>query len=236
MRKNNGIVAIIPARSGSKGIPKKNVMNFCGAPLVTWSIKAALSSNAIDRVIVSTDCEEVAAISRAAGAEVPYVRPKELAEDHVHAIHVILHAIDWLDSQGLYPKGIMMLLPTSPLRQNTDITGAVDLFIREDASAVVSVTDLGKYPTNLRFMNGLKLSMAFPGEEKNAQRQGLNKLYGVNGSIFLAKVHALKAHGTFHVEGALGYVMDSIRSVDINELQDFELASQFHELLQVRPS
>ena len=237
MSEVHGIIAVIPARSGSKGIRGKNVTNFCGEPLITWSIKAALASNAIDRVIVSTDCEEIAAISREAGAEVPFIRPRELAEDQVHAVHVILHVIEWLVMRGsALPEGIMMLLPTSPLRQAADISGAVDLFRARKALAVISVTDLGKYPTNLRFMADHRLSMTFSEVDKNAQRQGLNKLYGVNGSIFLARPHALKTYGTFHIEGALGYLMDQIRSVDINDPADLELAAQFYELLKMTSS
>jgi N-acylneuraminate cytidylyltransferase/CMP-N,N'-diacetyllegionaminic acid synthase len=101
---------------------------------------------------------------------------------------------------------------------------------------VISVTDLGKYPNNLRFMDDSELSMAFSGQDRNAQRQGLKKLYGVNGSIFLARPQALKTYGTFHVEGALGYLMDQIRSVDINEPADLELAAQLYHLMQNRSS
>lgn len=221
----SGIVAVIPARGGSKGIPRKNLVDLGGKPLIQWTIEAAIESRALDRVIVSTEDVEIAACARSAGAEVPFLRPPELAEDSVHAVHVVLHALDWLThARQAAPDGVMMLLPTAPLRLPDDIRGAVNLFDQHHANSVISVVDLGKYLTNLRFMDGNQLIVTAPSESRNAQRQGLRKLYSVNGSIFLAKPEVLYAAGTFHVPSALGYVMHPLNSVDINSYEDLELA------------
>jgi CMP-N,N'-diacetyllegionaminic acid synthase len=219
------LVCVVPARGGSKGIPGKNLIDLGGKSLLAWTVEAAFASAVVDRVIVSTDSEEIAEAARAAGAEVPFVRPAELARDEVHAVHVVFHVLEWLlAKENFVPEGVMMLLPTSPLRRAEDIRGAVDLFERSGAPAVVSVVDLGKYMTNLRFLRGERLEMVVPEENRNAQRQGLDKLYSVNGSIFLARPAALRAAGTFHVDGALGYVMDAINSIDINAPDDLALA------------
>lgn len=233
MIESKEIVCVIPARGGSKGIPGKNLVELHGKPLLAWSIMAAKESNVFDRIIVSTDCEKIARVTREWGAEVPFIRPPELARDEIHSVHVVLHALDWLErEEGGIPEGVMMLLPTSPLRQANDISGAVDLFRREKAPSVVSVVDLGKYMTNLRYLNGTRLERVAPEENRNAQRQGHKKLHSVNGSIFLARPEVLRTSGSFHVDGALGYVMDGINSIDINALEDLALARTFCSALE----
>src|SRR5690606_1767159 len=122
-------------------------------------------------------------------------------------------------------------LPTSPLRTAQDIRLAVSMFLERDAVSVVSVCDLGKYMTNLRHLDGNRLEYVAPEVDRNAQRQGMKKLYGVNGSIFLAKPEPLRKHGTFHMEGALGCVMDPLRSIDINSPEDLLLARRLHEAM-----
>ena len=228
MTERHGVVCIIPARGGSKGILNKNLVELEGTPLLSWSIVSAKESMCIERVIVSTDSSEIAAVARQWGAEVPFIRPEELASDNVHAVQVVLHALKWLDQQENYlPKGVMMLLPTSPLRLTADIDGAIDLFERNNAPSVVSVVDLGKYMTNSHYIEGDRLVRVAPDENPNAQRQGLKKLFAVNGSIFLARPSILKSEGTFHTNGALAYVMDSLNSIDINCWEDLFLARKF---------
>ncbi|MGI6855493.1 cytidylyltransferase domain-containing protein [Mesorhizobium sp. 1B3] len=224
------VISVIPARGGSKGIPGKNLADLNGKPLLAWSILAALESGAVDRVIVSTDSAEIADVAHHWGAEVPFTRPAPLASDDIHAVHVALHALDWLEQQeGYVPAGVMMLLPTSPLRLAEDVRGAADLFRETGAPAVVSVVDLGKYMTNLRYLDGMALERVASEENPNAQRQGLRKLYSVNGSIFLARPGLLRESGTFHVEGALGYEMATFNSIDINSFEDLRLARQISE-------
>jgi N-acylneuraminate cytidylyltransferase/CMP-N,N'-diacetyllegionaminic acid synthase len=233
MIRNHEIVCVIPARGGSKGIPRKNLVDLHGKPLLAWSILAARASKAVSRIIVSTDSDEIGQVAREWGAEVPFIRPQELASDDVHSVHVVLHALSWLEQEeGYVPKGAMMLLPTSPLRLASDIQGVAKLFHECDVPSVVSVVDLGKYMTNLRYLDGDQLVRAAHEENPNAQRQGLKKLFSVNGSIFLARPEILRHMGTFHVDGALGFVMDSINSIDINAQEDLALARKYCEAFE----
>ena len=119
-----------------------------------------------------------------------------------------------------------MLLPTSPFRSYEDIRNSVDVF-NSGCDAVIGVTDLGKYMTNLRYMNNNSLQVVSDNEDKNAQRQGLKKIYSVNGAIFIAKPDILRVNETFHIDGAKGYVMDTINSIDINSPEDLKLAQLF---------
>ena len=187
----------------------------------------------MSRIFVSTDSEEIASVAREWGAEAPYLRPADLARDHVHAVHVVLHALDWLERvEGLEPEGVMMLLPTSPLRLPYDIREVVKLFRARRAPSVVSVVDLGKYMTNLRYLEEERLERVAPEENPNPQRQDLKKLYSVNGSIFFARPNILRRAGTFHVDGALGFVMDNVNSIDINAPEDLALARKFCEAFE----
>jgi CMP-N,N'-diacetyllegionaminic acid synthase len=224
----NEILCIIPARGGSKSIPNKNISNFEGKPLLAWTIEAAKASNSFSRIIVSTDSIEIAHVAQQWGAEVPYIRSAELASDNVHAVHVVLDALDWhMSEEGFLPEGVMMLLPTSPLRLADDILGVIELYIEQQALSVISVVDLGKYKTNLRYLEEGVLSHVSLNEDVNQQRQGQKKLYSVNGSIFLARSAALIKEKTFHVDGAHGYLMDPVNSIDINTTEDLILARKF---------
>lgn len=230
---HKGIVCVIPARGGSKGIPKKNLTELNGKPLIAWSISAALASASVSRVIVSTDSENIADTARRWGAEVPFMRPPHLAFDSIHASGVVLHALDWLErNEECTPEGVMMLLPTSPMCLPEDIRGAVNLFKETMAPAVISVVDLGKYMTNLRYLTNNSLERVAPQEDPNAQRQGLRKLYSVNGAIFLARPQVLRKAKTFHVNDALGFVMKALNSVDINAEEDLAVAKELCGALQ----
>ncbi len=233
MSDSSHIVCIIPARGGSREIPGKNLVDFEGRPLLAWSIEAARASGVFERIIVSTENAEIAAVARQFRAEVPVMRPPELADDSVHGIHVIFHMLDWLlDYENYAPAAVMMLLPTSPLRLASDIRGAVERFKAENAESLVSVVDLGKYVTNLRHLEDGRLARIVPETELNPQRQGLDKVFAVNGSMFLAKPASLRAAGTFHMQGAIGFVMDPVGSIDINSPDDLALARRFCQSLE----
>lgn len=235
MRVKEDVVCVIPARGGSKGIRRKNLVEIDGLPLLAWSITAAKATRQISRVIVSTECEEIAEVAIKWGAEVPYMRPARLASDDVHAIEVVLHLIAWLAQEESYePTGVMMLLPTSPLRLASDISRSVNLFLENNAPSVVSVVDLGRYMTNLRYVEGNLMTRVVPEENPNAQRQGLRKLFAVNGSIFLARPDVLISERTFHVEGALPLVMETLNSIDVNSEEDLALARKISSFLRLQ--
>jgi N-acylneuraminate cytidylyltransferase/CMP-N,N'-diacetyllegionaminic acid synthase len=228
MTESKEILCIIPARGGSKGIRNKNLVQLEGKPLLSWSIEGAIAAECIQRVLVCTDSEEIAETARSWGAEVPYIRPADLSGDDVHAVQVVLHALDWLARQeGYLPEAVMMLLPTSPLRLTTDIERAVDLLRSKRARSVVSVVNLGKHMTNLRYIEDDLLVRVVPDTNPNEQRQGQKQLFAVNGSIYLARPGVLQEAGTFHIDGAQPFVMDSVNSVDINCWDELELARKF---------
>lgn len=131
-------VCVIPARGGSKRIPRKNIRDFCGKPMLCWSIEAALSSGVFDRIIISTDDDEIADVATAAGAEAPFRRPAELADDHATTIAVIVHALDWLEARGDTPKALCCLYATAPFAQAQDIRDGLTRL--SDADWVIPVT------------------------------------------------------------------------------------------------
>jgi len=227
------IVCVIPARSGSKGIAKKNIINFNGKPLIAWTIEAALKVKLISRIIVSTDSHKISLIAKKLGAEVPNLRPKKLAMDHVHASNVVLHTLKQLKKIENYnPKAVMMLLPTSPLRKPENIKEVINIFKKKKPSSIISVENLRKYKNNLRYMVNGKLIKLNKKNNIHQQRQGQKSLYGVNGSIFLANTRKFLEKRTFHLEGAIGYEMESLNSIDINSYEDLNLASKYYKLIK----
>lgn len=217
-------LAIIPARGGSKAIPRKNLRLLAGEPLIAWTIATARRARRVDRVLVSTDDEEIAATARAAGAEVPFLRPAELAADDVHSVHTVLHALDWLEAQeGTLPQVVAMLLPTSPLRSARDLDRALELLETSGAPSVISVCAAGAPLGSLRWLREGRL-MPLEGGLRNFQRQDVEQLYAVNGSIYVAAAETLRRHESFHIDGAVGSVMSRLHSIDINTPEDFAIA------------
>ncbi|MCP5028169.1 MAG: acylneuraminate cytidylyltransferase family protein [Actinomycetia bacterium] len=218
------VVAIIPARGGSKAIPRKNLVDLAGRPLFHWTIGAAQSSGVVDRLIVSSDDPEILESAELAGAEAHH-RPPALGADHVHAVHVVGDLLDALRGRGEYPDTVLMLLPTSPFRRAEHIAEAVKLLEREDPPSVISVTELDKQLIHLRTIDPVgNLEPFLPWHQLTAQRQEQPPLYALNGSVYAARPASLQAAGTFHVPGARAIVMDARSSVDINEPSDLEWA------------
>lgn len=219
------ILCVIPARAGSKGIPGKNTVDFVGKPMLAWTIEAALNAEAVTQVIVSTESDEIAEIARKWGAGTPFLRPQELAEDHVHAVHTVMHTLNWYSStKGRLPFGVMMLLPTSPLRTARHVQDAAQLFLSSGASAVIGIVDLGKHMTNLRYLHQGRLDRVAPEISANQQRQETSPLYGVSGAMFLARADLLLENETFHLPEAMGFIMSEMSSIDVNHPHDLKLA------------
>ncbi len=218
------VVAVVPARAGSKGIPNKNLIDLGGRPLVHWTIAASLASGVIDRVIVSSDDQGILDVALESGAEA-HLRPAELGEDHVHAVHVVHDLLGELRRRDEYPDTVLMLLPTSPFRRPADIGAAVRLLEAEEPPAVISVTELDKQLIHLRTIGrDGSLQPFLDWEHLTSQRQDQPPLYGLNGSVYAARSVQLEQAGTFHVPGARALVMDSRSSIDINEPADLEWA------------
>ena len=227
MYKGKNILGLIPARSGSKGLPRKNIKPLLGKPLIARTIEQALVSKYLNRVVVSTDDKEIAEISIKYGAEVPFVRPKELAEDDAKGIDVVLHAIDWFkedDKQKKYDL-IMLLQPTSPLRTTEDIDKAIELLFLKKAKAIVSVCEVDHHPLWANTLPKDGCMKDFIRQEiMNKNRQELPKFYRLNGAIYLAYCNYIKEQESFFGEKTFAYIMPRERSIDIDDEIDFKLA------------
>ncbi len=218
------ILAVVPARGGSKGIPGKNLIDLGGRPLLEWTLDAARESGVIDRTIVSSDDPAIRDAATRHGVE-GWARSEALADDHVHAVHVVIDVLERAGADGYRPDLVVMLLPTSPFRTPGQIRGAVERFQLEVPPAVISVTELDKQLIHLRTMtpDGTLEALA-PEAALTANRQEQPPLYGLNGSIYVAAPETVLSARTFHVPGAIGYVMPARSSVDINEPADLDYA------------
>ncbi len=218
------ILAIIPAREGSKRLPNKNILNLAGKPLIAWSIEAAKASKYIDTVIVSTDSEKIATISKSYHAEVPFLRPGELATDEASSLDVILHAIQSLKEPFDY---ILLLQPTSPLRTTQDIDAACEL-LNENTQAVVSVCETEHSPLwSNTLPENLSMKDFIRPEIKNKRSQDLPKYYRLNGAIYIAEINYFYQNNGFLGDASKAYIMSQQNSVDI----DTELDFRFCEVL-----
>ena len=222
------MLAIVPARGGSKGIPRKNVVPVGGRALISWTICAALRARSIDRVVVSTDDPRIRKAALDCGAEVPFTRPARLSTDSASTMDVLVHALKWLSRHEEYlPEYVMCLQPTSPLRTALDIDRAVEIARARKADSVVSLVAVSQHP---EWMNQLEPSGRIrPLKARSGnggRRQVLAKLFVPNGAIYLARRMVLLTRRTWYVREAFGYVMPQNRSLDIDTPFDLALASQ----------
>ena len=227
MINNKRILAIIPARGGSKRLPRKNILNLAGKPLIAWSIEAALGSKHIDRVIVSTDDEEIAGISRKYGADLPFMRPNKLATDESSSVDVVLHAINMLKEKGREYEYIMLLQPTSPLRTIENIDEVVELLQSSNSDAVISVCEVEHSPlwSNTLGADG-DLSNFLDRSILNKRSQDLDQYYRLNGAIYLCRTDRLSEEKTLFIKDKIvAYKMPQEQSVDIDNKVDLCLAS-----------
>ena len=231
MINGNRVLAIIPARGGSKGLPGKNVKELCGKHLIAWTIELAKSCSDIDKTVVSTDDREIVEVAKKYGAEVPFIRPPELASDTASSIDVIFHAIDWLkEHQDYQAEYILLLQPTSPLRTVEDIEGAIQTLKDKDTQAVVSVCETDHHPwwSNTLPEDG-NMKHFIRTKRRNKRRQDLPVFYRLNGAIYLADTDYLYEHNGFLGPNTFAYKMPKSRSVDIDFEVDFKLAGLLME-------
>lgn len=220
MSSKNNVLAIIPARGGSKGIPGKNIGNLCGKPLIAWTIQAALESKVIDKVIVSTEDSKIAEVAKEYGAEIPFLRPKRLATDESSGMDPVFHALELIKDY----KWVFLLQPTSPLRTVQDIDNIFKLCTENNYSSSTSVSPVNKHP-DWMFELGPKNNLVKYSNNKLVEiRQDLKSLYQLNGALYLAKIDWLKKHKHFVSKDTIAYIMPWERSVDIDNHSDWELA------------
>jgi len=223
------ILALIPARGGSKGIPRKNIKPFAGYPLVAWSIAAGLQANSVSRVIVSTDDEEIAAVARQYGAEAPFLRPQELAQDRTPDLPAFEHALKWLeDIEGYTPDIVVQLRPTSPLRPRDMIDSAVKILIENpDADSVRGVVPSGQNPFKMWRFNGydkpMKPLLEVEGiaEPYNAPRQILPPTYWQTGHIDAIRTTTITHKNSLTGDVVYPLIIDPRYTVDIDTPADW---------------
>ncbi len=218
------IIAIIPARGGSKGLPRKNIKVLSGKPLLAWPIEAAINSKYVDRVIVTTDDPEIAEIAKQFHADVPFLRPSELADDSAPTSGAILHAIEYCESEQDRYDYVLLLEPTSPLTEASDIDSAIEKLLQTEMTAIVGVSEVEEshpeYCVEISADDRIK-----PYQKKSfsapKRRQELTPLYYLDGNLYLSEVKAYKEKLTFYHEKTLGYVGESWKSVEVDTLFDF---------------
>ena len=223
MINNKSVLCLIPARGGSRGLPQKNIKNLNGKPLIAWSIDVALRSRYIDMVIVSTDDKDIAEISLEYGAQIPFTRPKELAEDNSKTIDVILHAINYLEGHGDYFDIIVLLEPTSPLREKSDIEQALESLVNDiNAESIVGIAKVeNAHPAFLVKIENKFLRPYLFDDFKILRRQEIDQLYFYEGSLYISYVQSLKLRNNFYHEKTLGYLVPKWKSFEVDDITDF---------------
>lgn len=229
MFQDNKIAAFICARGGSKGLPGKNTISLGGKPLIQWTIEAGLNSEYVDEVIVSTESKEIADISIAGGAQVPYIRPAELAEDDTPIEDVINHAIDWLSTNQNRTFDILMLLmPTSPFRSHIHIDEAIQKYFENRTSSDETLVSVMSMPSKMGFLmqadeqNHIHFCFDNLFGRKGLRRQDLPKYYMPNGALYLAPTRHFE--NSFYSQKTQYYEMNVQDSLDIDSAEDLALA------------
>lgn len=218
------VIATVPARGGSKGLPGKNIRPLCGKPLIAWTIEKALKSRLIDTLVVSTDSEEIASVARAAGAWVPFLRPPKLADDRTPTISVVEHTLAWCETQqDLVFDYHVLLEPTSPLREENDIDAMLG---RLDAMAdrfdgIVSVGEVSEHPSIMKRLVGDRIEAYCPDLALTTRRQDNPPAYFPYGVAYITKVATLLTERSFYPSRCTHYELQRYQNYEIDDLCDF---------------
>lgn len=216
----NKILGLIPARGGSKRLPRKNIEPFLGRPLVAWTIEQAKKSKLLDRVVVTTEDEKIAAISRKEGAEVPFLRPKELARDESPTIDAVLHALDWFEERGENFDIVALLEPTSPLRKDDDIDRAIRLFLDslQWADSLVSIGDV--HLENPYIMKKIEACDVKPFIDVDKIKERPERICFPYGVIYMSKSESLRESRTFYQKMTIPYPIERWQNYEIDDVYD----------------
>lgn len=221
------VLGVIPARGGSKGIPRKNLVPLAGKPLLYHTIQAAQGSQRLTRTILSSEDREICSVARSFGVDVPFVRPAGLATDDASSVSVVKHALQWVeDAEGTRYDFICLLQPTCPLRTAGDIDSAIDMLARSDADAVVSLTRVeDPHPVKMMVIDHDLVHPLFPDQwRETVRRQELPPTFYLNGAVYCVRREILVDHDSVWGKRTLPYVMPAERSVNIDSLLDVKLA------------
>lgn len=225
MIQGKSVLAVIPARGGSKGIPKKNIKMFSGRPLIAYTIAAARNSASVDTVIVTTDSEDIADVARSFGAEVPFMRPAELALDSSKTIDAIVHARDTMARLGRAHDVVATLQPTSPLRRAQEIDGALEVFVEHGMLGLASVSEVTENPVLTRRIDESGVMHPLLPTSSTVRRQDMPKFWHVDGAIYINLSQRLDADTSLN-DNPIAYVMPPLRSSDIDCIEDFIRAEE----------
>jgi len=224
MINGKGVIAIVPARSGSKGLPGKNIMDLCGKPLLAWTIEKALKSRFIDKVVVSTDSEKIAEIAVQFGADVPFLRPKELATDEATSFSVVEHCLEFFKNKdNLQFDYTLLLEPTSPLREDSDIDRAISMLDsqRDDFDAVVSLGIVSGHPSIVKRLIRGTVS-PYVNETLNAtRRQDLDAAYFPYGVVYASKTRSILESRSFYPIKCGAIMLEPYQCLEIDSEIDF---------------
>lgn len=227
---NKKILAVIPARGGSKGIPNKNIADVGGSPLIKYTIDAAIKSTMLTHCVVSTDSDKISDVAKSLGALVPFIRPEHLSNDTALSLPVMQHAVEFMESkQGYQYDLVIMLQPTTPLRQTSDIDNAIKLLFDTNADSVVSVVEVdGYHPLRMkRVVDGRLINYIDQGHEDMRPRQELPPVYIRNGAIYATIRDVLMDKDSFTGSDIRSYIMPLERSINIDTQLDLQLAKSF---------
>lgn len=221
------IVGLVPARGGSKGVPRKNIKPLAGRPLLAYTAEAALAAKRLARVVLSTDDEEIAAVGRTCGLEVPFLRPAELAEDSTPTLPVVQHALRWLIETGDSFDAVCLLQPTNPLRRAADIDSCIELLIQQHADTVFTMLSVpaehNPHWVYFKTEDGT-LRLATGEATPIPRRQLLPPAFHREGSVYVTRTHIVLEQNSLYGARVVGYEMEAARSVNIDTLADWALA------------
>jgi len=228
MYKGKKIIGVIPARGGSKGLPGKNIRPLFGKPLIAWTIDAAKKSKYLDRVIISTDDSKIAKVAKKFGAQVPFMRPKALASDTAKSIDVMLHALDHFKAEGIEYDYLIMLEPTSPLRETEDIDGSIKKLIdnKSGAASIVGVSKVeAAHPVFDVTITGKGFIKPYAGDfSKAVRRQDISDLYFFEGTVYVSKASELYKRKGFYHDKTLPYIVPRWKSLEVDDILDMVCA------------
>jgi len=225
-------ICIIPARGGSKRIPRKNIKSFCGQPMICYSIKAAIESGVFDHIIVSTDDIEIADVARKCGAEVPFMRPKKLANDHTQTRPVVIHAIEMIEKIIGKVDNVCCMYATAPLVQSEDIKLALGVLSEQDCSFVFTVTSFA-YPIQraLRVLENGRVDM-FDSSFFNKRSQDLEEAYHDAGQFYWGKAKAFKDNILTFSQKSVPFILPRYRVQDIDTKEDWKEAEMKYRIIK----
>jgi len=225
MINDKSVLAIIPARGGSKGLPGKNIRPLLGKPLIGWSIEQAFASRYIDEVVVSSDCPEIIEISRKFGANVPFKRPAKLASDNSTTIDVLIHCLDWFEENNKSFDILVLLEPTSPIREVSDIDNSLRILISKEQGSVVSVCKTeGQNPAFCFKKNDdSKINPYLEIQPTNLRRQEIELVYFLDGTIYSSFTSSLRNQKSFYHDCTFGFEVPKWKSLEIDDIVDFSM-------------